>query len=154
MGRFAFVLYLKIINCNNLYIREKYGFAYTIYSFIDAFKDTGLFGIYVATDNKHTEKLQELIWKEFTKLKRDGISKSELDKVKAQSKGSLVMGLESMYHQMERMIQQHVRYDKIVSVDESLKKIEAVTSNDIQMLAEDLFDESKFHRLLLKPNSK
>ncbi len=135
-------------------IREKYGFAYTIYSFIDAFKYSGLFGVYVATDLKHVNMLQDLIWKEFNKLKNEGISKAELDKVKAQSKGSLVMGLESMYHQMERMIQQHARYGRIVSIDESLKKIESVTPEDIQSLANDLFDESTFHRLLLKPNGK
>lgn len=85
-------------------IREKYGFAYTIYSFIDAYKYSGLFGVYVATDLKHADKLQSLIWNEFNKLKNEGISKAELDKVKAQSKGSLVMGLESMYSQMQRMI--------------------------------------------------
>lgn len=135
-------------------IREKYGFAYTIYSFIDAFKTTGLFGVYVATDLKHVDRLKDLIWHEFDKLKNEGISSQELDKVKAQSKGSLVMGLESMHNQMERMIQQHVRYGKIVSIDESLKKIEAVTPEDIQELANELFDEKSFHSLLLKPNGK
>lgn len=135
-------------------IREKYGFAYTIYSFIDAFKSTGLFGVYVATDLKHVDRLKDLIWHEFAKLKDQGISSQELDKVKAQSKGSLVMGLESMHNQMERMIQQHVRYGKIVSIDESLKKIEAVTPEDIQELANELFDEKTFHSLLLKPNGK
>jgi len=135
-------------------IRERYGFAYTIYSFIDAFKSTGLFGVYVATDLKHVEKLTELIWVEFNRLKKVGISSLELDKVKAQSKGALVMGLESMHNQMERMIQQHVRYGKIVSIDESLKKIEAVTPADIQDLSNELFDESVYHTLLLKPNGK
>ncbi len=135
-------------------IREKYGFAYTIYSFIDAYKSTGLFGVYVATDLKHVDRLKELIWKEINKLKKKGISTQELNKVKAQSKGSLVMGLESMYNQMERMIQQHVRYGKIVSIDESLKKIEAVTSKDIQELSNELFEESAYHTLLLKPNGK
>ena len=135
-------------------VREKYGFAYTIYSFIDAFKSTGLFGVYVATDLKHVDRLKELIWIEFNKLKNDGISTTELDKVKSQSKGSLVMGLESMHNQMDRMIQQHVRYGKIVSIDESLKKIEAVTSKDIQDLSNELFDESFYHSLLLKPNGK
>ncbi|MEA2076769.1 MAG: pitrilysin family protein [Candidatus Marinimicrobia bacterium] len=135
-------------------IREKYGFAYTIYSFIDAFKSTGLFGVYIATDLKHVDRVKELIWKEFIKLKTESISKQELDKVKAQSKGSLVMGLESMYNQMERMVQQHIRYNKIVSIDESLKKIEAITPKDIQDLSNELFDESLYHTLLLKPNGK
>lgn len=135
-------------------IREKYGFAYTIYSFIDAFKTTGLFGVYVGTDLKHVETLKKLIWNEFNKLKMIPISSLELDKVKAQSKGSLVMGLESMYHQMERMVQQHVRYDRIASIDETLKKIEAVTAEDIQELANELFIEETFHSLLLKPNGK
>jgi predicted Zn-dependent peptidase len=135
-------------------IREKYGFAYTIYSFIDAFKSTGLFGVYVATELKHVDRLKDLIWKEFDKLKTESISEQELNKVKAQSKGSLVMGLESMYNQMERMVQQHVRYNKIVSIDESLKKIEAVTPHDIQELAKDLFKEEHFCSSLLKPVGK
>ncbi len=135
-------------------IREKYGFAYTIYSFIDAFKESGLFGVYVATDLKHVDTLQDLIWKEFNKLKNEGISKAELTKVKAQSMGSLLMGLESMSHQMQRMIHQHVHYGKIISIDETLKEVEAVSPEDIQKLAHELFDESLFHRLLLKPKRK
>jgi predicted Zn-dependent peptidase len=55
---------------------------------------------------------------------------------------------------MERMIQQHVRYNKIVSIDESLKKIEAVRPKDIQDISQELFNESLFHTLLLKPNGK
>ncbi|MBN2781039.1 MAG: insulinase family protein, partial [Candidatus Marinimicrobia bacterium] len=133
-------------------IREKYGFAYTIYSFIDAFETTGLFGVYVATDLKHVDALHELIWKEFNKLKKNGISREELDKVKAQTKGALVMGLESMYNRLERIVQQHVRYNKITSIDESLKHIEAVSGKDILELSRELFDESAFHSLLLKPN--
>jgi predicted Zn-dependent peptidase len=135
-------------------IREKYGFAYTIYSFIDSFKTTSLFGVYVATDLKHVEKLKKLIWVEFDKLKNEPISTLELNKVKAQSKGSLVMGLESMYHQMERLVQQHIRYDRISSIDESLEKIEAVTPEDIQNLANELFVKDTFHSLLLKPSDK
>jgi predicted Zn-dependent peptidase len=133
-------------------IRERYGFAYTIYSFIDAFKTTGLFGVYVATDKKHIDTLNELIWKEFNDLKNGGLSEAELNKVKAQTKGSLVMGLESMHHRLDRMVQQHLRYNEITSIDESLKKIDAVTVRDIRDLAQYVFDEKAFHTLLLKPN--
>ena len=133
-------------------IRERYGFAYTIYSFIDTFKTTGLFGVYVATDLKHVDALNDLIWKEFKNLKKHGISENELKKVKAQTKGALVMGIESMHHRLERMIQQHVRYNEIISIDESLKKIELVTPQDILELSNTIFDESAFYSLLLKPS--
>ncbi|MDZ7821728.1 MAG: pitrilysin family protein [Candidatus Marinimicrobia bacterium] len=132
-------------------IREQYGFAYTIYSFIDAFRSTGLFGVYTATDLKHVGKLDELIWKELNKLKKERISAEELKKVKAQTKGAMVMGIESMHNRLERMAQQHLRYGKIISIDESLKKVEAVSGKDIQDLANEIFDESAFHSLLLKP---
>ncbi len=132
-------------------IRERYGFAYTIYSFIDAFRSTGLFGVYTATDLKHVGKLDELIWKELNKLKKERISGEELKKVKAQTKGAMVMGIESMHNRLERMAQQHLRYGKIISIDESLKKVEAVSGKDIQDLANEIFEESAFHSLLLKP---
>lgn len=132
-------------------IRERYGFAYTIYSFIDAFEHTGLFGIYTATDKKHVEKLRELIWKELNKLKSTPITEKELNKVKNQAKGSLVMGLESMHNRMERMLQQYIRYGMALSIDESLRRIEAVTPGDILKLSNELFDEDFFHSLLLQP---
>jgi predicted Zn-dependent peptidase len=59
-----------------------------------------------------------------------------------------------MYHQMERLVQQHIRYDRISSIDESLEKIEAVTPEDIQNLANELFVKDTFHSLLLKPSDK
>ncbi|MDZ7797204.1 MAG: pitrilysin family protein [Candidatus Marinimicrobia bacterium] len=132
-------------------IRERYGFAYTIYSFIDAYKSCGLFGVYTATDINHVDKLNELIWKEFRKLKDKRVPDTELKKVKAQAKGAMVMGIESMHHRLERMAQQHFRYGEIISIDESLKKIEAVSVEDIQHLANEIFDENAFHSLLLKP---
>lgn len=135
-------------------IRERYGFAYTIYSFIDAFKDTGLFGVYTATDRKHVKKLHDLVWAELNKLKDIDISEIELNKVKAQAKGSMVMGLESMHNRLERMVQQHIRYGEVIGIDESLRRIEAVTPDDIRILANELFDESAFHSLLLKPKGK
>jgi predicted Zn-dependent peptidase len=136
------------------HIRERYGFAYTIYSFIDAYEDTGLFGIYTATDRKHVDKLKSLIWNELDKLKNEYISDEELKKVKAQAKGSMVMGLESMHNRLERMVQQHMRYGQVISIDESLERIEAVSAEDIRMLSRELFDERCFHSLLLKPKSK
>ena len=133
-------------------IRERYGFAYTIYSFIDAFKETGLFGVYTATDVRHVDTLNELIWKELNKLREEEIPDSELQKVKAQTKGAMVMGIESMHNRLERMAQQHLRYGEIIPIDESLKKVEAVTKKDIRELANEIFVPSAFHSLLLKPS--
>lgn len=133
-------------------IREKYGFLYTIYSFIDSYENDGIFGIYTATDQKHVPMLNDLIWKELNRLKDEAVSQIELEKVKAQVKGSIVMSIESMHHRLERMVQQHIRYGEIVSIDESIRKIDAVTAEDLQSLSQYLFNEEAFHYYLLKPS--
>ena len=74
-------------------IREKYGFAYAVYSFNNMMLATGSAGVYVGTDGGHVQKCIDLVWKELNALRRHGISKEELARTKEQLKGSLMLGL-------------------------------------------------------------
>lgn len=133
-------------------IREKYGFVYSIYSFANMYKDTGVFGIYVGTDKSRIDDINELIWKEFNEIKNNSMSSSELNKIKKQYEGALVFGLESMLSKMEKMVRTNIQFGKFIEIDEILSSLEKVTLLDIQTMANELFLENKFHYYLLTPN--
>ncbi|MCK5519477.1 MAG: insulinase family protein [Candidatus Marinimicrobia bacterium] len=132
-------------------IREKYGYAYSIYSYVDMFSDTGLFGIYAGTEENKTDKILELVWKEFEQIKQNGLDQDEFKKLKKQYEGNILMGAESMYNRMERLGRNEIQFKKFISYDESLKKIGSLNIDDIQALARELFDPDHFHTFQLLP---
>ena len=83
-------------------IREKYGLAYSVYSFVDFMFDTGMFGVYIGTDTEKIEKSIELILDELSQLQQKPVPNSELERTKSQLKGNLVLGLESTSGRMSR----------------------------------------------------
>ena len=133
-------------------IREKYGFVYSIYSFADMYRDTGIFGIYVGTDKKKIDDINELVWNELNEIKNNSMSRSELNKIKKQYEGALVFDLESMLSRMNKMVQTEIQFGKFVEINEILSSLEKVTLSNIQTMANELFQESKFHYYLLTPN--
>ena len=60
-------------------IREKYGFAYAVYSFNNMMQDSGAVGVYIGTDNSHVQRCIDLVWKELKSFESKGITKQELD---------------------------------------------------------------------------
>ena len=77
-------------------IREKYGFAYAVYSFNNMMQDSGAVGVYIGTDNSHVQRCIDLVWKELKSLRKQGITKPELSRTKAQLKGSMMLGMENI----------------------------------------------------------
>ncbi|MBI5464021.1 MAG: insulinase family protein [Ignavibacteriales bacterium] len=135
-------------------IREKYGFAYTVYSFTNLISDTGSFGTYVGTDHRHVEKSIALVWKELDKLKTRLVSKSELQRTKAQLKGSMMLSLESIPNRMIRLGSSELYFGELNSLDAITKKIDAVMPDSIQDIAQELFQEDRFSTVIFTPNGK
>lgn len=134
-------------------IREKYGLAYSIYSFLDFLIDTGLFGIYIGTDKSKIDDSIELIFRELNNLKSSAISGQELQRVKSQLKGNLMLGLESTSSRMNRLAKMEIYLQKYFSLDETLQEIESVTEADVMEVANELFDEERLHTTILKPKA-
>jgi len=132
-------------------IREKYGFAYTVYSFANMLSDTGTFGAYTGTDTKHIEASIELIWKEFRKLQSKGVSKSELERTKAQLKGGMMLSLESIPNRMMRLGTSELYFGQFNSMDSIVKHVEAVTSEDVHQIANELLHEERFSTVVFRP---
>ncbi|MFN3135451.1 MAG: M16 family metallopeptidase, partial [Candidatus Kryptonium sp.] len=133
-------------------IRERYGFVYSIYSFYTMFKDSGVFGVYFACDKKNVEKTMELIWKEFNSIVKNGVSVDELKRAKEQVKSSILIGLESMSNRMQRLAQIELVYDgKYSDVNEIIKRIGKITTDEIREVAVEILKKEKFTTVIINP---
>jgi predicted Zn-dependent peptidase len=132
-------------------IREKHGFAYSVYSYANFLSDSGSFGVYVGTDQKHVEKCMELIWKELNAVRRAGVSAVELRRVKEQLKGSMMLGLESIPNRMMRLGTSELYFNELTPIDSIIKKVNAVRADDIQAISDELFREDRFATIVFKP---
>jgi predicted Zn-dependent peptidase len=112
-------------------IREKRGLVYTIYAFHAPYRDNGIFGIYAGTSQEKANELIDAVGKEL-KTFVDSSIETELNRSKAQLKASLMMSLESTSSRSEQMASQMHIYGKLIKPQEILKKIEAITANDIK----------------------
>ena len=115
----------------NLRIREKYGFCYSIYSFLSGYSDTGAFGIAAAIDNKKIEKLETLIMKELNDFQKNGPTKREYDSIKKAMKGGLMIASESMSNRNLSLAKSELIYGKNKTLNDLIKEIESVTLEDI-----------------------
>jgi predicted Zn-dependent peptidase len=131
-------------------IREKYGFAYSVYSFTNFFSDSGSVGIYIGTDNSHINDSIELIAKELEKLRVKPVSTSELKRAKAQLKGSTMLGLESMSNRMMRLGSGEIYYGEFLTLDQILRDINAVTAEDVSNVSNKLLRIENFSTVIFK----
>ncbi|HET7531312.1 MAG TPA: pitrilysin family protein [Mycobacteriales bacterium] len=119
-------------------IREKRGLAYSVYSFTSHYADTGLFGVYAGYHPKRAGDVLELCREQLAAAAAGGITAEELDRGKGQMRGGLVLGLEDTGSRMSRLGKSELVYGELMTVDEILGHIDAVTVDDVQMLAFDL----------------
>ena len=135
-------------------IREKLGLAYNIFTFVDFFEDTGIFGIYLGTHKKNTVRAIDLVLKEMRRMKKDSLSRQELSHAKYQLKGSLMLSLENTSNRMNRMAQQELLLGKYVDLDETINSINKVKGREVIEVANDLFDPDKLSAVILGPVGK
>lgn len=132
-------------------IRERRGLAYSVYSFISSFTDTGVFGAYAGVDPNNTHETVKLILSELRKLKQEPVSVRELADAKEYAKGGLFLALESTDNQMTRLAQNEIHLGRDISVQEIVDGIESVTQDDILELARNLLEPERLSLTILGP---
>jgi predicted Zn-dependent peptidase len=120
-------------------IRERQGLAYAIYSDLNPYRDTGCLSVYAGTSRESATKVVQSIVSEFRKLKSEAVSPEELRRSKDQLKGSLMLSLESSTARMSNLARQEMYFDRFYGLDELIAKIEAVTADELQELANQFF---------------
>jgi predicted Zn-dependent peptidase len=131
-------------------IREKRGFAYSIYSFVASYVDTGLWAVYAGTAKKRVLEVIELIMKEMTGLK-DSITGTDLQRAKDQMKGNLILGLESTNGRMQNIARQEIYFGRYYSPTEIIREIDAVRLEEVRALAERMIRKNAIALTVLGP---
>ena len=120
-------------------IREKQGLAYSIYSDLNPYRDTGCLSVYAGTSKESVVKMVESVVAEFRKLKTELVPADELKRGKDQLKGSLVLSLESSMSCMSNLARQEMYFDRFYSIDDLIARIEEVTAEEILQQAQEFF---------------
>ncbi len=132
-------------------IREKYGYCYSINSFIQSFMDIGLFGVYIGTDKYYLDHVKDLIFKEFKTLKETKIPEKEFEQAKTQLKGKLLLSQESMSNRMTRLAKSEIYFNRYIPLDELTDSIDAVTREQVLEFSQKFLDEKEFTETILLP---
>jgi predicted Zn-dependent peptidase len=120
-------------------IRERQGLAYSIFSELNPYRDTGCLSVYAGTSLESTPRVVESVMGEFRELKAGPVPEDELRRAKDQLKGSLMLSLESTTARMSNLARQEMYFDRFFGLDEILEGIERVSAQDLQGLAGDFF---------------
>jgi predicted Zn-dependent peptidase len=130
-------------------IREERGLAYSVYSDMSPYRDTGNFCVYAGTSGSKALEVIDLIMAEFRNLKEVPISAEELTRAKDQLKGNILMGLESSNARMANLARQEMYFQQFYSVDEIIARIEEVDAGQVQTMAQRLFEPERIAVTLL-----
>ena len=130
-------------------IRERRGLAYSVYSFIISYVDSGMFGVYAGVEPKSIGEAIGLIVAEMRRLAEAGIDSGQLRDAKEYTKGCLLLAAENTDSQMVRLAQNEIHYGAYVPLESVVEAIEAVTPDEIRTLAARLFQPDKFGLTLL-----
>ncbi len=132
-------------------IRENRGLAYSVYSYLPTYIDTGLMVVYAATNEGSFQEAVELVLKEFSRLKEEPLKSGELETAKEQLKGNLLLSLESSDNMMTRLAKNEIYFKTYLPVGMILKEIAEVEEETVQRLARDIFDGRSFCLTVLGP---
>ncbi|WP_045741554.1 MULTISPECIES: pitrilysin family protein [Actinoplanes] len=120
-------------------IREQRGLAYSVYSYAAQYADAGLVGVYAGCAPAKAPEVLDLIRAELARVAADGITAEELVRGKGMAKGSYVLGLEDTGSRMSRLAKSELLHGDLMSVDELLTRVDAVTLDEVRAVAAELF---------------
>jgi predicted Zn-dependent peptidase len=120
-------------------VREKRGLAYSVFSGLSAYRDTGSMTIYAGCANDAVGELVDVVIAEIRRLRDEPLPVPELQRAKDHLKGSLMLNLESTSSRMSHLARQEIYFERQFGLDETLEGIDRVSQDDVQRVARDLF---------------
>jgi predicted Zn-dependent peptidase len=120
-------------------IREQEALAYSVYSYLDFYRDSGLVAVYLGVDKDKVPASLVLTLKEIRRLIKEPLNRDELAHAKAQIKGGMMLGLESVSNRMFRVARTAISGQPFMPLGQTLARIDRITADDISRLAEKLF---------------
>ncbi|MDN4172911.1 pitrilysin family protein [Nocardioides sp. SOB77] len=120
-------------------VRERRGLAYSVYSFASSHADSGLVGVAVGCLPAKYDEVLATVRAELARVAAEGIDAEELARGKGQLRGGLVLGLEDSASRMSRLGKAELVHDELLSIDEVIARIDAVTLDEVRAVAAEVF---------------
>jgi predicted Zn-dependent peptidase len=124
-------------------VREKRGLAYSVYSYASHYADTGQVALYLGTRPDNVGEAVDVIGSELRRLHDDGVTEEELERARDNVKGRTVLSMESTLVRMNRLGSSVLMDVPLLTVDEVLAAFDAVTLDDVNGLAQDLWQPER-----------
>jgi len=134
-------------------IREELGFAYTVYTYAESARDSGIVVTYMAVKPGNTGAAVREVFRELEKIRRGDVGAEELRDTKEQLKGKILLGLETSSSKMMRNARNEICYGRQVSEKEIIDRIHRVTLDDLLESASGLLDGANNTIVSLGPSS-
>jgi len=119
-------------------IRERRGLAYSVYSYTSQYADTGLFAVYAGCAPGKVDEVLDLTRAELARVAADGLTGDEVARGRGMTRGALVLGLEDTGSRMTRLGKGELVYGEVLSVDDLLDRVGAITPEQVRMVAADV----------------
>jgi predicted Zn-dependent peptidase len=132
-------------------VREKRGLVYSIGSYANQYAETGSYAVYAGTAPKRIHEVLKVVKDEIERLAADGLTEEELARAKGHYKGSLVLGLEDTSSRMSWLGKSELTRGEILSVDDVIQRVDAVTEADVRALAKELLGDGPRALALIGP---
>lgn len=132
-------------------IREERGLAYSVYSDVAEYNDAGKWVIYAGVEVRKVRDAIAAVANELRKLRDEGITEAELQHVKEQNKGGMLLGLETTGAVAWRNGSHMLRYGEVIPVEQVVAEIEAVTGEDVRRVAQRLIRADALNLAVIGP---
>jgi predicted Zn-dependent peptidase len=133
-------------------VREQEGLAYSVYTYADFYRDAGIICTGMNVQPVTGRRAVALAIEEFERVIREGVPQEEMLSTQAQLKGSILLGLESTSNRMNRIARNEIYEGRFVPVEELVRKVDAVRSEDVQRVAAELLSRDRLSLVALGPS--
>lgn len=134
----------------NLALREHNGLVYTVESTMVAYGDTGIWSIYFGCDEHDVKRCLRLVRKELDKFMQKPLSKAQLKAAKKQIKGQVGVACDNRENFALDFGKSFLHYGWEKNVDRLYKQVDEITAEQIQAVAQELFDKDRLTTLIFR----
>lgn len=135
-------------------VREKRGLVYSIHSSLNTNIDSGMLTIYAGTEAKNARKVGDLISKEFAKIRKQGVTRADVEMCKTQIIGSILLGSDDIENRMTSLAVNEMVFGKYRAVESVIEEIKAVTVDSVNHYIRHELALDKAAGVLLGPEVK
>jgi predicted Zn-dependent peptidase len=132
-------------------VREELALCYSVYTYQAFYSSCGVSGVYVGTRPATADKAASAVRSELARVVEEGLPDAELEQVKRQVKGQVMLSLESTGARLHRLASFALHDEPMMGLDGLIAKIDAVTSEDVRRIARAHFDPERHLELRLGP---